>query len=206
MLPLVLASASPRRREMLSRLGIPLDVCTADVEETGHQTVSAELVSLYNARLKAEAVAARLPPGRIVLAADTEVVLDGLALGKPSTPEDARQMLERLSDRTHQVITAFVLLRTGPPAHTHERRIEQRVITHVTFKRLSPRELHGYVLTGEPFDKAGGYGIQGIGAFLVRRLEGSYTNVVGLPLTEVLEALDQLGGPTGFLVPSSSET
>jgi len=203
MLPLVLASASPRRRELLTRVGIPLDVRSAEVEETGELHVEAELVSLFNARLKAEAVARQLPPGQLVLAADTEVVLEGQALGKPASPEEARRMLERLSGRTHQVITAFVLMRTGSAAP--ESRIEQRVSTDVTFKVLRPREITGYLSTGEPFDKAGGYGIQGMGAFLVRRIEGSYTNVVGLPLTEVLEALELLGGPTGFLEHAAEE-
>lgn len=197
-LPLILASTSPRRRELLERLGIPVQIKSSDVDEVGSSAeLPGEEVSRQNARLKAEAVASLTSPGHLVLAADTEVVLDGHALGKPATPLTAFDMLRRLSGRTHQVLTAFVLLEI-PATPATPRRIEQVITTEVTFKTLTDAEIWGYIETGEPFDKAGGYGIQGIGAFLVRKIHGSYTNVVGLPLTEVLDALHQMGGPQAF--------
>lgn len=203
-LPLILASASPRRRELLERLGIHVQIKSSDVDEVGSSAeLPGEEVSRQNARLKAEAVARMTSPGHLVLAADTEVVLDGHALGKPATPQAAFDMLRRLSGRPHQVLTAFVLLEI-PASPAPPRRIEQVITTEVTFKRLTDAEIWGYIGTGEPFDKAGGYGIQGIGAFLVRTIHGSYTNVVGLPLTEVLEALHQMGGPEPFQKPGTS--
>ena len=205
-LPLILASASPRRRELLARVGIPLEIRATDIPEVGPADGFPGLeVSRINARRKAEAIALQLqadatsgqssasPLGRLILAADTEVVLDGQALGKPGTPEEAFHMLKRLSGRTHTVITAFALFRSGTG-----KGITREVTTEVCFKALSDDEIRGYIATQEPFDKAGGYGIQGIGAFLVREIRGSYTNVVGLPLVEVLDALAELGGPLPF--------
>ncbi len=198
--PLLLASASPRRRELLSRIGIEATVTIADVDELSHVPGGGPAdVCLVNARLKAQAIAERAPAGSLVLAADTIVVIDGEVLGKPATQEEAAGMLRRLSGRTHEVMTGVVVLEAAS-----ESRLEQVVTTAVTFKMLSEQEVAGYVATGEPFDKAGGYGIQGVGAMLVRRVEGSYTNVVGLPLTEVLEALQALGGPRPFSSPPTS--
>lgn len=200
---LILASASPRRRELLSRVGIPLEVRATEVPEVGPgDGIPGLEVSRINARRKAEALASlpenELPAGRLILAADTEVVLDGEALGKPATPEAASLMLKRLSGRSHTVITAFALMRSGQTGG-----LFREVCTEVCFKPLSDAEISGYIATHEPFDKAGGYGIQGVGAFLVKEIRGSYTNVVGLPLVEVLEALAELGGPLPFAAPSA---
>lgn len=189
--PLVLASASPRRRELLERVGLRPEVVPSTAAEPPHAGGSALDYCLDNARAKAEEVA-RLRPDAFVLGADTEVIHDGRALGKPGDLAEGRRMLTRLAGRDHVVVTAFVLIAPGG------RRIERRVETTVVFKALTPREIDAYLATGEPFDKAGGYGIQGIGAFLVARIEGSYTNVVGLPLAEVLAALGELGGPEVF--------
>lgn len=231
-LPVILASASPRRRELLARVGIPLEIRATDIPEVGPADGIPGLeVSRINARRKAEAIAHQLQTearsgqdsspahGRLILAADTEVVLDGQALGKPASPEEAFAMLRRLSGRTHTVITAFALFRSGGSdshvagdgsgyhsgdgaeegsADGSGNGITREVTTEVCFKALSDDEIRGYIATQEPFDKAGGYGIQGIGAFLVREIRGSYTNVVGLPLVEVLEALAALGGPLPF--------
>jgi septum formation protein len=139
--------------------------------------------SLRVARAKAQDVASK-HPGYWVLGADTIVVVDNLILGKPKDAADVYQMLRLLSGRVHQVMTAFVLIAARGQEYKH-----QIVATTVTFKLLSDEQIQAYLATGEPFDKAGAYAVQGIGATLVEKVEGSYTNVVGLPIDEVLEAL-----------------
>ena len=125
-----------------------------------------------------------ITPRSWVLGADTIVAVDGRTLGKPGSAQEARQMLQRLSGKTHQVYTGFCLVH-----HRDARCIIDKAKTDVVFKSLTPREIDWYIRTGEPFDKAGAYAIQGLGTFLVRRINGSYTNVVGLPVCEVLEIL-----------------
>lgn len=145
------------------------------------------------AALKADRAAGRLGAApALVLAADTIVAIDGASLGKPADAADAAAMLARLSGRSHEVHTGFALVSTSGP------RLESVVTTRVHVKALDRAEIDGYVATGEPFDKAGGYAIQGAGAALVQSIEGSVTNVIGLPLVEVLEALAALGGPRAF--------
>lgn len=172
-----LASASPRRRELLGQLGIPFELLSADIDETPYV---AEYASDYVQRLAVEKSQAGQQVAQHpwpVLGADTIVVIDGQILGKPKDAEDARQMLNLLSGRTHQVMTAIAL--------TAENYCEVRLVTtNVTFKTLSDEEIGAYWLTGEPADKAGSYGIQGIAGKFVERLEGSYFAVVGLPLLE----------------------
>lgn len=150
------------------------------------------------AALKAQAAAAGLA-GRpaFVVAADTIVAVGADALGKPADAAEARAMLERLSGRVHEVHTGFVVLAL-PAGEGAPRRVERVVTTRVRVKPLEPREIEGYVATGEPFGKAGAYAIQGMGAFMVEGVEGSVTNVIGLPLAEVLAALAALGGPAPF--------
>lgn len=181
--PLILASASPRRIEMLSSMGLEFQVIPSGAEENGG--VGAGVVKRVEswARDKAEAVS-RLNPHSWVLSADTEVVLDGRIFGKPVDASQARDMLKELSGRTHEVISGVCLLH-------RERSISsvQSVLTWVRFRELHAREIDAYVNTGEPLDKAGAYGIQGIGACLVKAIIGSYTNVVGLPLWETLSWL-----------------
>lgn len=186
---LVLASASPRRLELLRQAGLDPEVRPADLDETvraGEEPIDyAQRVSSEKAR----AVAALVDAGRPVLAADTIVVApDGepRILGKPRSPDDARVMLSRLGGRTHEVVTAYTLLYKGGERG-------RAVRTEVTFRALSPAELEGYVGSREWEDKAGGYAVQGLAAAFVRAVRGSYTNVVGLPLCEVLEDLDALG-------------
>lgn len=195
--PLILASASPRRRELLSRVGIPLTVKVSGIDEVSvlEGRTPAEL-ALHNAELKAKDVATRVSAGSLVLSADTIVVVGARVLGKPTSEAEAMAMLRALSGLTHQVVTAFILLKAGGGA-----RVAKTIRTDVTFNNLCDAELEGYVGTGEPMDKAGGYGIQGIGTFLVTKIQGSYTNVVGLPLSEVLDALRRLGGPVPFSTP-----
>lgn len=194
---LVLASSSPRRKEILARLGIHPRIMWPEVDE---EYRSGETPREYVARIahdKALAVATGLdgPKGREglwVIAADTIVVLEGVVLGKPSDAADARRMLRDLSGREHVVLTGWKLLgpRGGERGGVEE--------TKVWFKVLRPREIEAYVDSGEPLDKAGAYGIQGLGCFLVERIDGNYENVVGLPACPLVEALQELGLMPGF--------
>jgi septum formation protein len=187
---IVLASASPRRTQLLSLLAIAHQVDPAHVDETARPGERPRAMAERLARLKATEVARR-HPGREVLAADTVVVLDGDILGKPVDEADAAAMLRRLSGREHVVITAVALARDG---EVWERCDE----TRVRFRRLSDETIAGYVATGEPLDKAGAYGLQGYGAVLVERIEGDCFGVIGLPLRLVTELLDQAGTPYHF--------
>ncbi|MGB9792483.1 MAG: Maf family protein [Thermacetogeniaceae bacterium] len=184
---IILASSSPRRAELLRRVGLKFRVVPSDVEERAEDSLDARSLALKLASQKAEAVAARYPEA-IVLAADTVVCCDGEILGKPADWQDAVRMLQLLSGRTHEVSTGVVLRRESTG---QERR--EVVTTRVTFRRLSQEEILGYLATGEPFDKAGAYGIQGYGALLVEGIEGCYSNVVGLPLAKVGEMLREFG-------------
>ena len=183
---LILASGSPRRRQLLEQIGLTFVVRSSDVDESVSPGLTpAQVVESLSAR-KGEAVAAEAVPGDLVLSADTVVALDGAILGKPRDRAEAEAMLTALSGRTHQVYTGVTLLQDG-------RRLTEHEVTAVTFRPLSPEEIAAYVSTGEPMDKAGAYGIQGLGALLVERLEGDYFNVMGLPLCRLGEMLAQFG-------------
>jgi septum formation protein len=185
--PLILASASPRRQELLKRQGIPFTVCPSQVPEEQRQDETPYEYALRLACDKALGVA-RKQPGCWVLGADTVVEVNGMALGKPRDAEEASKMLRLLSGRGHKVITGFAVVdRTG------QVKAQEAIVSRVTFKQLGDKEILAYIASGEPFDKAGGYAVQGLGAALVKRVEGSYTNVVGLPLEEVVEKLKELG-------------
>lgn len=184
--PLVLASASPRRRALLEQLGIPLHVDPAHLDENVRPGETPELYVLRLAREKAEAVQLRHQDAT-VLAADTSVVLGGAVLGKPATPDEALAMLRSLSGRSHHVLTAVAVAGGG----------ERLVSAAVSFAPATEAELRWYVSTGEPMDKAGAYAVQGIGGFLVERIEGSHSAVVGLPLVETLALLRE----AGYLLP-----
>ena len=172
--PLVLASASPRRRQLLERI-LPSFLChPADIEESYPADMPVDQVPEFLSCQKAQAVA-ELYPDAILLGSDTGVFLDNSMLGKPKNQEDAVHMLERLSGRTHRVITGCCLI-----WGTKYRSFSQT--TQVTFYPLSQEEIRQYVATGEPLDKAGGYGIQGKGALLVKEIRGDYFKVVGLPV------------------------
>ena len=179
----ILASGSPRRKRLLQDAGLAFDVVQAppDVEEGAAPLPDPEDEAMRRALAKAGFVA-KVNPGAFVLGADTVVVLDGEILGKPSDGEDASRMLGLLSGRTHEVITAFALL--GP-----ETRHEEAVSTRVSFREIDGEIIGRYAESGEPMDKAGAYAIQGMGGSLVDKVEGSYTNVVGLPVAEVLKVL-----------------
>lgn len=179
---IVLASASPRRLQLLQACGYDVEVRPADVDETQLPSEAPGEMVLRLARAKAAAV---VSPALIV-AADTTVVLDGEALAKPLDDEDARRMLGLLRGRIHEVLTGFCVRRSDAWR-------SGIVSTRVTFRPLTDDEIRAYVETGEPRDKAGSYGIQGLGGALVDRVEGSYPNVVGLPVAEVVAALRELG-------------
>ncbi len=190
--PLLLASGSPRRRELLEAVGLPLIVRAFAVDETrlAAEGVDAYLERVARAKLFAAlSGAAEEAASSVALAADTVVVLDGEALGKPTDPRDAVDMLSALSGRSHVVKTRFAI---GVVGRALEELDARTVTTTVHFRGLSTDAIERYVATGEGVDKAGGYAIQGIGGFAVRRIEGSYSNVVGLPVSEVIEALESL--------------
>lgn len=189
-LPLLLASASPRRRELLERVGFALEARPADVDE---REQTGEPAAAYVARIaRSKALTVARARDRWVLAADTTVALDGAIFGKVETPQAAAKTLRSLSGNTHQVLTAFVIV-----GERDERTVirEGLVATDVTMIELSPEMLADYVASGEWRGKAGAYAVQGIGAALVREIHGSVTNVIGLPLVEVLAALREVGGP-----------
>lgn len=190
---IILASRSPRRRELLGQVGLTFEIVSPEVDEAQYGGLPPRELVQTLSRAKALDAARQVPAGALVLGADTVVVLDGQALGKPDGPEGARAMLTALSGRTHEVWTGFTLCRDGA-VHT------EAVATEVTFRALAPEEIDRYVATGEPLDKAGAYGIQGRGALLVAQIRGDYSNVVGLPLCAVGQALRRFGvDPLGGL-------
>ncbi len=178
----VLASGSPRRRELLAAAGFEFDVDPADVDETRHPDEAPAAYVERIARAKAAAVAAR-HQGRTVVAADTLVLVDDAPLGKPADAADAARMLRLLSGRSHEVWTGVAVARNGRTRYALER-------TQVWIRALSDAEIAWYVESGEPFDKAGAYAIQGLASRFVPRIDGSWSNVVGLPVATVLQLLD----------------
>src|ERR1051326_1938704 len=185
---LILASASARRAEILHAAGLHFTVLSSAVDETPIAGESPQDLVQRLADAKAELVAARAAGPAIVIAADTEVVLDGQVLGKPRTSEDARQMLKKLSGRTHKVITGVTLVRL--PDAERRQFVES---TQVQFALIPDEEITRYLGTGEPFDKAGSYAIQGRAGRYVPRIDGCYFNIVGLPLARLCAALTELG-------------
>ncbi len=174
---LILASSSPRRKELLELLGIPFQVKVSNVEETYQDGLQPEEIVMELARIKSSAIAETTKKS-IVIGADTIVVSDGKVLGKPRDKEEAISMLEQLSGKVHQVYTGVALIK-GDNIHLFYEK------TDVEFWPLEEKQIEQYVLTGEPFDKAGSYGIQGYGSLLVKRIEGDYFTVVGLPVSRL---------------------
>lgn len=185
---LILASASPRRAEVLRDAGYHFTVLSSAIDETPYSDESPQDLVLRLAQTKADLAAARAVGPAILIAADTEVVLDGHIFGKPRSSDDARSMLEKLSGRLHTVLTGVALVRLPD--------VERRSFaesTLVQFAPLSDEEIGRYLATGEPHDKAGAYAIQGYAARYIPRIEGCYFNVVGLPVARLQHALSELG-------------
>lgn len=207
---LILASGSPRRQQLLADAGVAFEVNVVAVDEDEVRAPSPEQLVTARARLKAEATAATIKEG-FVLGADTVIVLDGEVLGKPRDEEDARRMLSRLSDRAHAVMTGVAICPVGAAIerlevsniksedvrsgrmHWEQGALLGCGVTEVTMGPLSPDVIAAYVATGEPLDKAGAYGIQGIGGLLVQSIAGEYFNVVGLPLALLRDMLGVFG-------------
>lgn len=180
--PLILASSSPRRKELLTQIGLPFHAATSSVAE---EDVNGDPVRISCSL--AEKKASAVQPGfktSWILGADTVVAIDSKILGKPEDEKDAVRMLTLLSGKRHRVITGFCII--GPSGRAVH---SEAVTTEVLIKELTPQEIKNYIRTGEPFGKAGSYAVQGIGAFMVKAISGPYTNVVGLPLCTVIKAL-----------------
>ncbi|MEA3546433.1 MAG: Maf family protein [Thermodesulfobacteriota bacterium] len=183
---LILASSSPRRARFFRDLGFDFEVQSAEIDESLREGESPAAFVQRLAGEKASIIAGRNSAAWVV-GADTSVVLAGRILGKPDSQADACRMLQMLSGRWHEVWTGFAIYHYNKGIN-----VRKAVLTRVLFRELTPDLIHSYVLTGEPMDKAGSYGIQGKGGFLVRKIEGSCSNVIGLPLNEVVEEMLKL--------------
>ncbi len=187
---LILASKSPRRSELLRQVGLEFEVVPSGVEEEFAKGESPREHVIRLAQAKANDVASRYPEDWVI-AADTIVHIGGSILGKPGNREEALEMLRCLSGQEHWVTTGFFV------CHLRKGRADKEAVqTAVRMKNLTASEMEWYVQTGEPFDKAGGYAIQGAGSFMIESIQGSYTNVVGLPLCELIRMLNRLGAIT----------
>jgi len=184
---IILASASPRRRELLALTGLKFKVDPGDYQEDMSIPLDPHRLSRFLSLEKAKDVAARHRDA-LIIAADTFIVFRGGLLGKPHTEREARRMLLMLSGRRHSVITGFTILDTASG-----KRLSRSVETTVFFRKLTGKEIDAYVKSGEPLDKAGAYAIQGLGAIVVRKIEGDYFNVIGLPLNALAEGLKKFG-------------
>jgi septum formation protein len=180
---LILASKSPRRSELLKQAGLTFTVIPSKFDESAVSMCEPDSYVMTLAESKAQDVSQQHPESWVI-GADTIVIVDGIVLGKPASRDEAGEMLHRLSGRVHQVLTGYCIC-----CQSTKRSFSGTVRTDVQFKKLRDAEIEWYVQTGEPFDKAGAYAIQGIGTFLVKSVNGSYTNVVGLPVCEVMEHL-----------------
>jgi septum formation protein len=188
----ILASASPRRRDLLTACAIRFQIIPAPIDEHPLPGESAEAYVRRLAQAKAETVLQHHPDA-VVLGADTIVTIDGLLLGKPPTLDAARQTLNRLSGRVHEVLTGIAVVSGRMVGNSGGWGAIEVVASRVLMRHLTAATIEWYIATGEPVDKAGAYAIQGLGGALVERVEGSYTNVVGLPLTETLTLLGRFG-------------
>ena len=190
--PLVLASVSPRRKTILEQIGIPFEPVGSFVEENFHEEMKPADIVCHMAELKARFINNNYK-NRWMLGADTIVAVNKKVFGKPEDHLECRKMLLELSGKNHSVITGFCILDPGgKTAHL------EATVTTVKVKKLSELEIEAYIQTGEPFGKAGAYAIQGIGSFMIEHINGSYTNVVGLPVYEVIEAFIKYGALEGF--------
>jgi septum formation protein len=184
---IILASASPRRKELLELIGLQFKIDPGDYKENMNLKLGPHELARALSLEKAKSVAEKYN-NAIIIAADTFVIIRGQLLGKPHTEEEARKMLVLLDGATHSVITGFTILDTDTG-----RKISRSVETKVTFRKLTEKEIDAYIKTKEPLDKAGAYAIQGLGSILVKRIEGDYFNVIGLPLCPLVECLMEFG-------------
>lgn len=182
---LILASMSPRRREILALAGFEFTVHPADIDESVPDGTPADSAVMMTAQKKAEAVLPYASEEDVILAADTVVCLDGVIIGKPATTDEAVKTLRTLSDRTHTVYTGYCLLKGV-------KRISGVEATNVTFRELDGNEIADYVASGEPMDKAGAYGLQGRGCTFAKRIDGEYFNVIGLPICTIHNCLKNI--------------
>ena len=184
---IILASASPRRREILGITGLKFSVDASEYEEDMELGLKPHQLARFLSAEKAKAIASKYP-NALLIAADTFIVFKDKLLGKPHTSEEARRMLVLLNGKAHSVITGFTILDTKT-----KKKLSRSVETKVYFRKMTGQEIESYVRTGEPLDKAGAYAIQGIGAVIVKKIDGDYLNVVGLPLNSLIEALKKFG-------------
>lgn len=184
---IVIASASPRRKEIFEKTGLRFRVDPGNYKEEIYSSAAPRKLARTLSLKKAKAVAGRHNDA-LIIAADTVIVVKGMILGKPHTAEEARRMLRILNGRKHIVITGFTILDTASG-----RKVSRSILTKVYFRHLSPEEIDAYIDSGEPLDKAGAYAIQGLGAALIRGIDGDYFNVVGLPLSALAEELKKFG-------------
>ena len=182
---IILASASPRRRELLKLIYSDFEIIPADIDETAPKNIQIVEYAKYIANSKAEFISKEYR-NSLIIGCDTTVIVEGKCLGKPLDSADAFRMLKSFSDKTHQVITGVSII-YNDALHCFSE------TTEVTFHNLSDEEIYSYISTNEPFDKAGGYGIQGKGSLLVRKINGDYFNVVGLPVSRLNQELKYLG-------------
>ncbi len=188
-MPLILASASPRRKELLSRLGIPFDVQIADIDEAPHNDESPVEMTERLAQAKAEAIAERLDQTAWILGSDTTVALGKRVFGKPANRQEAIETLQTLSGQTHQVISSISLVHTDPSVRTHT----TSIISQVRFGALTAAQIAAYCDTDEPYDKAGSYGIQGLAGCFVEHIDGDFSAIMGLPLWATSKLLRSVG-------------
>ncbi len=184
---IILASASPRRKELLERIGLRFEIEPSNYEEDIHSGAEPHELAQKISLKKAEIVAVK-HKNTIVIAADTFIVFNGQILGKPRTEDEARKMLETLNGKSHSVITGFSIIDTGK-----NKTLSRAVETRIYIRKLTSAEINAYVRSKEPLDKAGAYAIQGLGAAIVERIEGDYFNVVGLPLSALAGSLKEFG-------------
>ncbi len=183
---LILASASPRRKQLLTQIGLKFEVRKSNYNETPEKDLTPAQLALFYSQNKAKDVASKASHG-IVIGADTLVVFENQAIGKPKSKDDAIRILSLLSGKMHEIVTGYTLIDTKT-----KKTISRTVTTKVWFRKLSKQEIVDYVATGEPFDKAGAYGIQEKGALFVEKIDGDYFNVVGLPIAALVTDLKKM--------------
>jgi septum formation protein len=184
---IILASASPRRNEILKATGLKFTIDAGDYEEDMNLGLKPHQLAKFLSSEKARAIAVKRS-NSLVIAADTFIVFKDRLLGKPHTKEEARRMLTLLNGKAHSVITGFTIIDTNT-----KKKLSRSVETKVYFRKMTTQEIEAYINTGEPLDKAGAYAIQGLGAIIVKKIEGDYFNVMGLPLSSLTEALKKFG-------------